>query len=151
MLSIEVQAIGIRRYVEAMERHGHLALTPEVRAGLQTMSAATIDRALRWARELGAVHKSTHAPRSAACADRVAAQVARTEPDGERLQLATIGCPTASPLLPAISSIIAATTGTGSSIKRWTVMSSGLRNGPMANPSFLRRFGTRHCKDSQLR
>ena len=33
--------------VEAMERHGHLQLAPEVRAGLQTMSAATIDRALR--------------------------------------------------------------------------------------------------------
>ena len=32
--------------VEAMERHGHLQLAPEVRAGLVTMSAATIDRAL---------------------------------------------------------------------------------------------------------
>jgi hypothetical protein len=39
--------------VEAMERHGHLQLTPEVRTGLQTMSAATIDRALRQAREPG--------------------------------------------------------------------------------------------------
>ena len=33
--------------VEAMERHGHLQLAPEVRAGLTAMSAATIDRALR--------------------------------------------------------------------------------------------------------
>ena len=32
--------------VEAMERHDHLQLAPEVRAGLVTMSAATIDRAL---------------------------------------------------------------------------------------------------------
>jgi hypothetical protein len=32
--------------VEAMERHGHLQLAPEVRDGLVSMSAATIDRAL---------------------------------------------------------------------------------------------------------
>src|SRR3984957_19657868 len=32
--------------VEAMERHGHVQLAPEVRAGLVTMSAATIDRGL---------------------------------------------------------------------------------------------------------
>jgi hypothetical protein len=37
--------------VEAMERHGHLALAPEVRTGLLAMSAATIDRALRSVRE----------------------------------------------------------------------------------------------------
>ena len=36
--------------VEAMERHGHLQLAPEVRAGLLAMSAATIDRALRQVR-----------------------------------------------------------------------------------------------------
>lgn len=36
--------------LEAMERHGHLDLVPEVRAGLITMSAATIDRALREAK-----------------------------------------------------------------------------------------------------
>ena len=41
--------------VEAMERHGHLQLAPEVRAGLLAMSAATIDRALREAREPGAM------------------------------------------------------------------------------------------------
>jgi hypothetical protein len=52
--------------VEAMERHGHLELTAEVRAGLQTMSAATIDRALRQAREPGAGRKRRHAPPSAA-------------------------------------------------------------------------------------
>ena len=33
--------------VEAMERHGHLQLAKEVRSGLLSMSAATIDRALR--------------------------------------------------------------------------------------------------------
>jgi hypothetical protein len=33
--------------VEAMERHGYLQLAPEVRARLLTISAATIDRALR--------------------------------------------------------------------------------------------------------
>jgi hypothetical protein len=33
--------------VEAMERHGHLRLAPEVRASLLRMSAATMDRALR--------------------------------------------------------------------------------------------------------
>jgi hypothetical protein len=32
--------------VEAMERHGHLQLAPEVRAGLVAIGAATIDRAL---------------------------------------------------------------------------------------------------------
>src|SRR3954470_23244704 len=33
--------------VEAMERHGHVQLAPEVRTRLLAMSAATIDRALR--------------------------------------------------------------------------------------------------------
>ena len=33
--------------IEAMERHGHLRLTPEVRVSLLAMSAATIDRGLR--------------------------------------------------------------------------------------------------------
>ena len=32
--------------IEAMERHGHLQLAPEVRGGLLAMSAATMDRAL---------------------------------------------------------------------------------------------------------
>jgi hypothetical protein len=36
--------------VSAMERHGHLQLAPEVLTGLLTMSAATMDRALREAR-----------------------------------------------------------------------------------------------------
>src|ERR1700722_13605027 len=58
--------------VEAMERHGHLQLAPEVRAGLQTMSAATIDRALRQAREPGAGSKRRHAPPSAAIRRSVA-------------------------------------------------------------------------------
>jgi hypothetical protein len=52
--------------VEAMERHGHLQLTPEVRTGLLAMSAATIDRALREAREPGGGRKRRHAPPSAA-------------------------------------------------------------------------------------
>jgi hypothetical protein len=33
--------------IEAMERHGHLTLAPEIRSKLLAMSAATIDRALR--------------------------------------------------------------------------------------------------------
>ena len=37
--------------VEAMERHGHLKLAPEVGVRLLSMSAATIDRALREVRE----------------------------------------------------------------------------------------------------
>ena len=36
--------------VVSTERHGHLALAPEVRSGLLAMSAATIDRALKNAR-----------------------------------------------------------------------------------------------------
>jgi hypothetical protein len=52
--------------VEAMERHGHLQLVPEVRAGLEAMSAATIDRALRDAREPGGGRKRRNAPPSAA-------------------------------------------------------------------------------------
>jgi hypothetical protein len=52
--------------IEAMERHGHLQLAPDVWAGLEAMSAATIDRALRDARELGGGRKRRHAPPSAA-------------------------------------------------------------------------------------
>ena len=37
--------------VEAMERHGHVQLVPEVRSRLLAMSAATIDRALREIRQ----------------------------------------------------------------------------------------------------
>ena len=37
--------------VEAMERHGHLKLGPEIRAAVLAMSAATIDRSLRKVRE----------------------------------------------------------------------------------------------------
>jgi hypothetical protein len=37
--------------LDALERHGHLDLAPEVRTGLLAMSAATIDRALRAVRE----------------------------------------------------------------------------------------------------
>lgn len=52
--------------VDAMERHGHLQLASEVRAGLLAMSAATIDRALREIREPGGRRKRRHAPPSAA-------------------------------------------------------------------------------------
>lgn len=37
--------------IDAMERHGHLELTAEIRAKLLAMSAATIDRALARMRE----------------------------------------------------------------------------------------------------
>ena len=40
--------------VPAMERHGHLQLAPAIRFGLLSMSAATIDRALREARVMAA-------------------------------------------------------------------------------------------------
>src|SRR3954453_20302134 len=36
--------------MEAMERHGHLDLSPVIRTGLLAMSAATMDRALRQVR-----------------------------------------------------------------------------------------------------
>jgi hypothetical protein len=37
--------------IESMERHGHIDLAPEIRAKLLSMSAATVDRALRSVRE----------------------------------------------------------------------------------------------------
>jgi hypothetical protein len=37
--------------VDAMERHGHLKLGPDLRTGLLAMSAATVDRSLRKVRE----------------------------------------------------------------------------------------------------
>ena len=52
--------------VDAMDRHGHLHLAPEVRMRLLAMSAATIDRALREIREPGGGRKRRHAPPSAA-------------------------------------------------------------------------------------
>ena len=58
--------------VEAMERHGHLQLAAEVRTGLLAMSAATIDRALREARDAGGGRKRRHAPPSAAIRRSVA-------------------------------------------------------------------------------
>ncbi len=50
--------------VEAMERHGHLQLAPEVRTALLAMSAATIDRALREVRQQagGKTRRRTAAP-----------------------------------------------------------------------------------------
>ena len=58
--------------VEAMEKNGHLQLTPEVRLGLLAMSAATIDRALHEVRAPGGGRKRRHAPPSAAIRRSVA-------------------------------------------------------------------------------
>jgi hypothetical protein len=52
--------------VEAMERHGHLQLAPEVRISLLSMSAATIDRTLRSVRQQGGRSMRRKAPPSAA-------------------------------------------------------------------------------------
>ena len=52
--------------VEAMERHGHLSLAPEVRSGLLGMSAATIDRALVEVREKATGRRRRRSPPSAA-------------------------------------------------------------------------------------
>ena len=58
--------------VSAMERHGHLDLAPEVLAGLLTMSAATMDRALREARGATAGRPRRRSPPSAAIRRSVA-------------------------------------------------------------------------------
>ena len=52
--------------VEAMERHGHLQLAPEVRTSLLAISAATIDRALRDVRGWARGRPRRHSPPSAA-------------------------------------------------------------------------------------
>ena len=52
--------------VEAMERHGHLRLAPEVRAGLLAMSAATMDRVLRTVRRQAGGRSRRRAAPSAA-------------------------------------------------------------------------------------
>jgi hypothetical protein len=44
---------AIPTLVDAMERHGHLQLEPEVRSRLLAMSAATMDRVLKPARDMG--------------------------------------------------------------------------------------------------
>ena len=52
--------------VEAMERHGHVQLAPEVRVRLLAMSAATIDRALRdIRRQAGTATRRRSAPSAA--------------------------------------------------------------------------------------
>src|SRR3954467_1741167 len=52
--------------IEAMERHGHLQLAPEIRTRLLTMSAATMDRALRSVRaQAGGRTRRRTAPSSA--------------------------------------------------------------------------------------
>ena len=52
--------------IEAMERHGHLQLASDVRSGLLSMSAATIDRALRDVRGRSGGRMRRRAPPSAA-------------------------------------------------------------------------------------
>jgi hypothetical protein len=52
--------------VEAMERHGHLQLDSDVRNGLLSMSAATIDRALRVVRGQSGQRRRRRSPPSAA-------------------------------------------------------------------------------------
>jgi hypothetical protein len=52
--------------VEAMGRHGHLRLAPEVRISLLAMSAATIDRSLREVRQQAGRSSRRKAPPSAA-------------------------------------------------------------------------------------
>ena len=52
--------------VSATERHGHLQLAPKVLAGLLTMSAATMDRALRDARAIVQGRPRRRSPPSAA-------------------------------------------------------------------------------------
>src|SRR5438270_2854977 len=52
--------------VEAMERHGHVQLAPEVRTRLLAMSAATIDRALRDIRQQAGTATRRRAAPSAA-------------------------------------------------------------------------------------
>src|SRR6476469_605904 len=52
--------------VEAMERHGHLQLVPEVRTALLSISAATIDRALRAVRVVAEGRPRRHTAPSAA-------------------------------------------------------------------------------------
>src|SRR5580700_5346616 len=52
--------------IEAMERHGHFQLAPEVRIGLLAMSAATIDRSLRDVRQQAGRSMHRKAPPSVA-------------------------------------------------------------------------------------
>ncbi len=52
--------------VEAMERHGHLRLTAEIRTRLLAMSAATIDRALREVRDTAGGRKRRRSSASTA-------------------------------------------------------------------------------------
>ena len=58
--------------ISAMERHGHLQLAPEVLASLLTMSAATMDRALREARGPTGGRPRRRSPPSAAIRRSVA-------------------------------------------------------------------------------
>ena len=58
--------------VSSMERHGHLQLAPEVLSGLLTMSAATMDRALREARGVTGARPRRRSPPSAAIRRSVA-------------------------------------------------------------------------------
>ena len=48
--------------VEAMERHGHMRLGPQIRAAVLAMSASTIDRSLRQVREQASGRKRRRRP-----------------------------------------------------------------------------------------
>ena len=52
--------------VEAMDRHGHVQLAPEVRIGVLSMSAATIDRMLKDVKEKAGQRRRRRSPPSAA-------------------------------------------------------------------------------------
>jgi hypothetical protein len=58
--------------IEAMERHGHLHLAGELRSGLLSMSAATIDRALQQVKGRSGGRTRRRAPASAAVRRSVA-------------------------------------------------------------------------------
>ena len=62
--------------VEAMERHGHVQLAPEVRASLLAMSAATMDRCLREARgQARSRDTAAHSPLDSGAQERAIADV----------------------------------------------------------------------------
>ena len=111
--------------VEAMERHGHMRLGPQIRAAVLAMSASTIDRSLRQVREQasGSKRRRAAAPSS----------VRKSIPVRARSRIGTTRCRASSRLTP---SRIAARWRTGASCRRLLSPTSP-RDGPSA-----RRFCT---------
>ena len=72
--------------VEAMERHGHLQLAPEVRTGVLAMSAATIDRALRAVKTRGRPETPAHATFGGGAAQRAGADLRGLAGSGARVR-----------------------------------------------------------------